>query len=322
MQEYNIRAGQLAVAKGGKVLFSHAYTNAGDLSYGETEPTSIMRVASNSKALVCAAITKLYSSGTLRPTTLVYPYLGVTRPLLTTQSPDPRSNRITVQELVDHTAGLDPDSGPAPEFHMWAIETAAGLSGPLSDAQLTAYLYGEPLNSTPGTTYAYSNDGYYLLARVIERAAEMPYIDWVNANVLAPIGIADAVVSATAFSGRRSNEVEYDDPEFGPSVLTPQVGNDLPYTYGGITVYEDLDGPVSIAISAQSLAMFAGSYNVYGLGPRHAGATRLGSFYGTTSWMESLGDGFDYAFIFNKRVDRFGNIFDITPLTGFLEGRL
>jgi len=95
---------------------------------------------------------------------------------------------------------------PAPEFHMWAIETAAGLSGPLSDAQLTAYLYGEPLNSTPGTTYAYSNDGYYLLARVIERAAEMPYIDWVNANVLAPIGIADAVVSATAFSGRRSNE--------------------------------------------------------------------------------------------------------------------
>ncbi len=319
MQQYGIRAGQLAIGKAGTVVFSHGYTNSIDPSYAITQPTSIMRIASNSKAFVTGAITKLYAAGTIAPSTLAYPYLGVTQPLLSSQTPDQNANAITVQELVNHTAGLHNPDQFAPEFNMQSIEIAAGNTGPLTDAQFTAYLYGEPLYSVPGTTAVYSNEGYYLLARIVEKATGQRYIDWINANLLGPIGIDDAVVSATAPSGRRPNEVTYDDPYTGYSVLTPQAYDLVPDTYGGLFVNEILDGPTTIAISAQSLAIYAGHFNVYGLGGRVAGSTRDGSINGTSSWMESLGDGYDFAFIFNTRVDRNGNEFDLAPLTAYLE---
>jgi CubicO group peptidase (beta-lactamase class C family) len=322
MERNGISAGQLAVARGGTIVFSHAYTSTADLNYPITQPSSIMRVASNSKALVTAAITKLYAAGVLTRDTKVYPYLGVTHALLPNQTLDPRSNAITVQNLVDHLGGLPGDGADAPEFNMWSIEVAAGLSGPLTKAQFTSYLYGLALSSPPGTSYQYSNDGYYLLARVIEKAVGRDYFDWVNENVLAPIGVTDAVVAATAADGRRANEVLYDDPGSGRSVLTPQLDVKLPRAYGGSTYMEDLDGPAAIVLSAESLAKFAGTYNVYGLGPRTAGKWRGGSLPGTRSLMESLPDGLDFAFIFNRRVDKSGSEFDIGPLQKYLEAHL
>jgi CubicO group peptidase (beta-lactamase class C family) len=319
MEQYGIAAGQLAIARAGQVLFSHGYTNTAYTTF-ITEPTSIMRVASNSKALVCAAITQLYATHVLNPDIHVYAFLGVHAPLLPSQPGDPRAEAITIRQLVAHTAGLSgADDSSSPEFNMWSIEVAAGNTGPLTDAQFTAYLYGQRLKYTPDTMYLYSNDGYYLLARVIEKATGEPYIDWVSLHVLQPLGITDAVVSATALSGRRSNEVLYYDPGMGRSVLTPQVDTTLHKTYGGMSVMEVLDGPASIALSAQSLAVLAGTYNVYGLGGRRPGAERQGSWVGTSSWLESTTDGLDFSFIFDARVDRQGHEIPQTTFRAFGE---
>jgi CubicO group peptidase (beta-lactamase class C family) len=322
MREYGIRAAQLAVAKDGATVYSHAYTNSTDPKYMITQPTSVMRISSNSKAFVTAAITKLYAAGTISPQTRVYRFLGVTAPLLASQTPDPRSKEITVAELVDHTAGLPGSSGSDPEFNMFTIEREAGNTGPLTEEQYTAYLYGVALASDPGATETYSNDGYFLLQRVIERATHETYIDWIDRNVLQPAGIDDAYVGATAESGRRPDETACDDPNTGPSVLYPKDFKVVPDCYGGITVYEILPGPTSIITSAESLARFIGTHNVYGLGGRAPGYARDGSFVGSFSWMESLEDGYDYAFQFNTRVDRKGNEFDPTPLVDYFEAHV
>jgi CubicO group peptidase (beta-lactamase class C family) len=319
MQQYGIRAGQLAIGKAGAIVYSHAYTNSTDPSYAITQPTSIMRVSSNSKAFVTGAMTILFAENLVSPSTPLWSYLGITQPLLASQTPDARASQITLAELIDHTAGFHDSSGSAPEFNMYAIERAAGNSGPLTKAQFTAYLFGQPLYSDPGTVETYSNEDYYLLARVIEKAVGEDYLTWVDANLLAPIGITDDVVTATAQSGRRPNEATCDDPSTGFSVLTPQQEATVPGCYGGITVYEVLDGPTSISVSAQSLAIYAGHYNVYGLGARAAGYAREGSFVGSLSWMESLSDGYDFAFTFNSRVDQNDNLIDVTPLTTYLE---
>ena len=189
-------------------------------------------------------------------------------------------------------------------------------------AQFTAYLYGLRLSSAPGTAYVYSSDGYYLLARVIEKAVGENYLDWVDANVLAPVGVTDAVVSATAQGERRPNEVPYDDPNTGRSVLAPQQDVTLPDAYGGLTVFEDLDGasvdrhlrpvPGEVRRNLQRLR----------LGAHQRGYWRDGTLAGTRSWMESLGDGVDFAFIFNTRVDRSGAKFDVVPLRNSLAASL
>ncbi len=322
MQQYGIPAAQLSIGQGGNVLYSHAYTNTTDTTYPVSLSSTIFRLSSNSKAFETAAITKLYASGAVTPSTLVWPFLGVNTPLLPSQTVDPRTAQITVQELVDHTAGYHDDTGTDPAFNMYTIEQQAGNTGPLTQDQFTRYLYGYHLDNNPGATSVYSNDGYYLLARVIEKAAGMPYLTYINTAVLSPIGVTDDVVTATAQSGRRRNEAICTDPATGFDVLTPQAQTTVPDCYGGITVYEVLDGPTSMSASADSLVKFAGHYNVYGLGGHTAGYAREGSFVGSISWMQSLNNGYDFAFTLNDRVDKNGNTFDLSPLYQYFDSAI
>ena len=52
-------------------------------------------------------------------------------------------------------------------------------------------MLGQPLDFAPGTKYAYSNFGYNVLGRIIERRSGMSYGEYVKQEVLAPAGITD-----------------------------------------------------------------------------------------------------------------------------------
>lgn len=298
----DVRAGQFALGRAGKVLFAHAYTNA-DASYMRTRTDSIMRVASVSKAFTSAGITKLLAAKKFALDTKAFPYLGIRETLLPTQVPDERIDQITIGQLVAHTSGL-PGSGPGdPEFAYRDIERAIGAQGPLTQEQFTRYLYGVRLHSDPGKTDRYSNVGYYLLGRVIERASGQKYLAYLNASVLAPLGIDDVYVSATDIAKRLPNEVHYDDDETGLSVLKPQTDERLPLPYGGATYWETFDACSALATSASSIVRLMGSYATWGIGARHGGDARVGSMPGNECVMCSRPDGIDYAYTFNRRFD-------------------
>ena len=77
---------------------------------------------------------------------------------------------ITVRQLVVHTAGV-PNPMPLDWFHLVAKHYQYD-----ENAELARRLKKSPeLKSTPGTKYGYSNLGYWLLSKVIESAAGMPY---------------------------------------------------------------------------------------------------------------------------------------------------
>jgi CubicO group peptidase (beta-lactamase class C family) len=48
---------------------------------------------------------------------------------------------------------------------------------------------GLPLDFDPGERFAYSNFGYIVLGRVIERASGIPYEDFARARVLEPVEV-------------------------------------------------------------------------------------------------------------------------------------
>lgn len=298
----DVRAGQFAIGRGGTVLFAHAYTNA-DASYMRTRTDSIMRVASVSKAFTSAGITELLKAKKLTLDTKVFAFLGVRETLLPAQIPDARIERITVGQLIAHTSGL-PGSGEGdPEFEYRAIERSVGAIGPLTQDQFTRYLRGVQLNTDPGKVYAYSNVGYYLLGRVIEKASGKAYLDYLNAAVLEPLGIDDVYISATDVKKRLANEVSYDDDETGLSVLAPQSDIRLPLPYGGATYWETFDACSAIATTASSIVTLMGTYATWGVGPRHGGDARVGSMPGNECVMYSRPDGIDYAYTFNRRFD-------------------
>src|ERR1700687_5803197 len=66
-----------------------------------------------------------------------------------------------------------------------------------------------PLSQQPGTHYAYSNFGYCLLGRVIEKVTGQTYAAHVQQAVLGPCGISDMAIAGNTLADRRPNEVIY-----------------------------------------------------------------------------------------------------------------
>jgi len=320
----SVRAGQLAIVKGGTVRYSRGYTWAHP-GYPDVQPNSVFRLASCSKAYVCAAIQQLIADG-LQPNQPVFPLLGITSAALPTQTVDPRVDTITVNQLVRHEGGWDSQLSKFDAvFSMRKIALALGLAGHVSKRDIARYMYGEPLDFAPGTRSAYSNLGYVLLGLVVEQVSGRPFIDYLRDRILAPMGINDVFVGRTPLANRRPNEVPYDDPNLGKSAWDPQSDALTPFCYGGEGwITESMDTGGGLITSAASMARFISQHAVWGLGGRMPGAARSGGMAGVSSLAVSRTDGVDWCYIFNTRtlsagaLDRLGNalnaVFDAVPL--------
>jgi CubicO group peptidase (beta-lactamase class C family) len=67
----------------------------------------------------------------------------------------------------------------------------------------------QPLDFDPGSRHAYSNFGYCLLGRVIERVSGNAYDSYVQQDVLGPLGIHRMRLGKTTPSERAADEVAY-----------------------------------------------------------------------------------------------------------------
>ncbi len=57
---------------------------------------------------------------------------------------------------------------------------------------------GIPFSNAPGVAFEYSNTGYALLGRVVANASKMRYRDYVDANILRPLGMTSTFWEASA----------------------------------------------------------------------------------------------------------------------------
>ena len=63
--------------------------------------------------------------------------------------------------------------------------------------------------ATPGATYDYSNFGYCVLGRIIEKKSGQSYVGYVKNSILKKCGISDMHIGGNTKSQKRSNEVVY-----------------------------------------------------------------------------------------------------------------
>jgi N-acyl-D-amino-acid deacylase len=112
------------------------------------------------------------------------------------------------------------------------------------------------LNFDPGTNYAYSNFGFCVLGRVIEKVTAQAYDAYVKANVLAPMDIHAMRIGRSLLADRAAKEVKYYDyPGAGPvQCVFPGVGL-VPTPYGGFYV-EAMDSHGGWIASAIDLVRF------------------------------------------------------------------
>jgi N-acyl-D-amino-acid deacylase len=145
---------------------------------------------------------------------------------------DPRLAAITVRHLMEHSGGWDKSATFDPLHTSPQIAAALGVPEPVSVENMIRAMRSLPLQFTPGTRHCYSNVGYAVLGRIIERISGMSYEQYVRTHVLAPMGISQMRIGNTLAHGRLANEVTYYFSESGRSVF-PDTPQNLPMQYGG-----------------------------------------------------------------------------------------
>jgi D-alanyl-D-alanine carboxypeptidase len=105
----------------------------------------------------------------------------------------PVDARATLLDLMRHTSGM-PCYGPLPEYHA-AVRATPGR--PWTDDAFLDVARRAPARFPPGHGWSYSNLGYLLLRRLLERVTDGPFAAVIDGEVVRPLGLADTFVAET-----------------------------------------------------------------------------------------------------------------------------
>ncbi len=199
MNIYRIPGAQVAITRFNKIIYLESFGKADIQNNIEVNENSVFRIAAISKPITLTAISKLVSEGNLHLDDLIF---GQESLLGTTYGDLPyeeQEESITLYHLIEHMGGFSND----PNDIMFDDNS-------LTHSDLIAKVLDErSLTYSPGTQYEYSNFGYSLLGRIIEKVSGMAYEDYVKEMILAPMNITGMNISGNTKTDAYVNEVTY-----------------------------------------------------------------------------------------------------------------
>lgn len=308
MQQFSVPGSAIALVKDGRLVFAKGYGTM-DKSTGEVPgPNTLFRIASVSKPITAIAMMKQIEAGRYNMVDRVF---GAGSLLGTTYGVKPYSDNeknITLQQLLEHTAG----------GKTWNNKSDDGTDDPMFQQPSThAQLIGWVLDnrdpeSMPGTKYDYSNFGYCVLGRIIEKFSRQTYENYVRDNVLGPCGITNMYIGANDLAGRRYNETVYYDASSNPYSMQVRRmdahGGWLASPIDLVKLLVRTDGftskPDILSSSSFSTMTKTSDQNPgYAKGWQVNGSNFFhnGSLPGTGSILVRTGGGLSWAFVMNSR---------------------
>jgi uncharacterized protein (TIGR03437 family) len=333
LSKYSIPGAALAVSRNGALVYARGFGYANTSSATPVQPDSLFRVGSVSKTFTAIAIMELVEQGKIQLDQSAFSYLPNITPLLGATL-NPQLASVTVRELLNMTSGWDRSIVPDAVDNTLVIAAATGLANPLSCSEVIQYQLSQPLQHTPGTTYAYSNFGYCILGEIVAQVSGVDYVDFVRQNVLTPLGIQRAK-QADPFLSDNGEVTYYDFPgaPLGKNVYNP-TGPLVPQPYGNhdfldseasgswittpielLRFVNGIDGvrggpllqPATIQLMQTEAPAFAGAAGFYGLGFEMHTTTssglnwfKDGALAGTAAYLFKGANKVDYAVIFNS----------------------
>ncbi|UCE59891.1 MAG: beta-lactamase family protein [Phycisphaerales bacterium] len=218
---------------------------------------------------------------------------------------DQRLKDITIQNLLDHQSGWDPDDDPT--YMEIEIASAMGTASPPGRIRTARYIMGMEMQVAPGTPDCvspnnpqdcydgrqYSNAGYMMLGLIIEQESGMDYIDFVRQHVFGPIPgeTGRSLEVGKPFKDEQnSREPWYDNRTWKPNVFDPN-GPYVFWPYGGWD-HEARVAQGGLIADTETLLRFLEYYP-----GGHSGSMPAGS----RALTRQRGDGINYVVLFNKR---------------------
>jgi len=164
---------QYVVVNGKGVIYEYAGGWADIKHHIPIDRNTTMAAFSMTKPLTAIAILQLVEADKIRLDDKASDYVD-----------HPYDQNITIRQLLDHTSGI-PNPVPlrwvhTPEKHKSFDENLA----------LNKILENNPMQKfRPGEIYSYSNIGYWLLGKIIEKVAKQEYSEYVMQHILTPLMI-------------------------------------------------------------------------------------------------------------------------------------
>ncbi len=163
-------------------------------------PQSLFRIASVSKPITSVTLFLLAEGKRLTMEDLVFGSRGLLGDDFGARPYQRWVEDIRIKHLLTHTGGGWQNNGSDPMFR----------NPEMNHKQLIRWAIGNvPLEYQPGDHYAYSNFGYCILGRVIEKLTGAPYEQHVRDNVLNRCGVTDMRIAGNTLRERAAGEVVY-----------------------------------------------------------------------------------------------------------------
>ncbi len=260
MEKHRLPGASIAVTNGGKVVFAKGYGYADVAVNEKVHRDSLFRIASISKPITAVAVLQLHERGKLDLDDSAFMLLDMNEVFDDAEEIEKRLRDITIRHLLQHRGGWDRNASFDAMFRSVTFAEKSGADPPADQQAVIHAMLTQPLDFVPGERYAYSNFGYCLLGRVIEKLTGQSYESYVKQNVLDPIGATQMRLGATRLEGRAENEVRYYHPGTGKSVFQSDLKQMVPHPYGAWNL-EAMDSHGGWLASATDLAKFAAAFD-------------------------------------------------------------
>ncbi|MBA3970611.1 MAG: beta-lactamase family protein, partial [Bacteroidetes bacterium] len=348
MKLWNITGGAVAITKDGKTIYNKGFGYSDQNKTKKAKADDLYRIASVSKPITSIGIMKLLENGQLSLTDKVFGKGNILdQPYYLQVITDHRIYDITIQHLLEHTGGWDRNvpygdySHSDPAFFPLLVTSTLSEPNPVGDSTLIKFMLKKGLDNNPGANYSYSNVGYLVLGKVIEKITGMKYAAYIEKAVLKPAGIINIQLGKNLLASRHIRETEYSSTSTTLSCYGD--GTRVPWQYGGFNI-EAMNAHGGWIASASDLTKLLLSVDGLATSPDILNGTTIkamtapgnvnkgyakgwcvnskntwwhtGSMDGTSSFVCRTTDGYTWAFLFNSRgtnSDTFWQEFDRLP---------
>lgn len=200
MQRFDAPGLSVAIAREGTLVYDEAFGFASRDVHETLLPSNLFRIASVSKPITSVGIFTLVEKGKISLQDMVFGSGGILGNDYGTQPYKAFIREISVDHLLTHTSGGWQNDASDPMFQFPHFGHAELISWTLDNLRI---------EHPPGEHYAYSNFGYCVLGRVIEKITQIPYDEYIRKQVLSPCKVEDMRISGNALEERAPHEVTY-----------------------------------------------------------------------------------------------------------------
>jgi CubicO group peptidase (beta-lactamase class C family) len=335
LKKYKVPGITLAISKDEKLVFARGYGYADEEKKLLMGPQHIGRIASVSKPITSVAMQILAKKfpTKINMNSKVFGEGSIFGSEYGTGALSNNEKFMQVDNLLEHTAGgnnwdnngyvdhLGEETNENPKTN----DPMFQYDGKSHSQLITSVLDDRNPDYAPGTYNAYSNFGYCVVGRIIEKISGTNYFNWVKTTVLQPCGITQMYIAKNNKSEKRANEFvlygqDGDNPYGSDVTRMDSHGGWLASPIELLRLAVRIDGkpgkPDIIDASALKSMTTASSYAanpVYskksyakGWNVSDDGFSHGGSLPGAYSRLVIRYDGFSYALIANSKTEMKG----------------